>query len=379
MFFTLAVFSIWRLLGFIISFFAPQFIPYLGHFSYQKDLASINLPQFIKSFANFDGLFYLRIAEKGYSQFEHAFFPLYSILIKTLSPVFGRNDLILGLFISNLALLFALLVFKKYIDDLFKDKKLTYWVITFLLIFPTSFFFGSLYTESLFLLFTILTFYFLEKKKFVSASFFSILSSLTRFIGVFLFIPILIYVLNENSKTISKKIKAFLYIVSPIIGLGIYSTYLFFTTGNFLEFFTSQEAFSSGRTTKIILFPQVIYRYIKIFITANLNLQYFVASMEFFVFILFFTVICLQLYLIIKKRVRNTALLSLTAFSLINLLVPTFTGTFLSIPRFALMSLSFFIFIALIKNTFAKILIAIFFLLLHITLLALFIQGYFVA
>lgn len=379
MFFTLAVFSIWRLLGFIISFFAPQFIPYLGHFSYQKDLASINLPQFIKSFANFDGLFYLRIAEKGYSQFEHAFFPLYSILIKTLSPVFGRNDLILGLFISNLALLFALLVFKKYIDDLFKDKKLTYWVITFLLIFPTSFFFGSLYTESLFLLFTILTFYFLEKKKFVSASFFSILSSLTRFIGVFLFIPILIYVLNENSKTISKKIKAFLYIVSPIIGLGIYSTYLFITTGNFLEFFTSQEAFSSGRTTKIILFPQVIYRYIKIFITANLNLQYFVASMEFFVFILFFTVICLQLYLIIKKRVRNTALLSLTAFSLINLLVPTFTGTFLSIPRFALMSLSFFIFIALIKNTFAKVLIAIFFLLLHIVLLALFIQGYFVA
>lgn len=379
MLFVLILFFFWRILDLIVSFYAPQFILYLGHFSYQKDLASINLPQFIKSFANFDGLFYLRIAEKGYSQFEHAFFPLYSVLIKTISPVFGNNNLILGFFISNLALLLALLVFKKYIDILFKDKKLTYWVITLLLIFPTSFFFGSLYTESLFLLFMISTFYFLERKKYTLASIFSILSSLTRFVGVFLFIPILIYILNDTWKTFSKKIIAFLYVISPIIGLGLYSTYLFVTTGNFLEFFTSQEAFSAGRTTKIILFPQVIYRYIKIFITADLNFQYFVSSMEFFIFILFFTIISLQLYLIIKKGVKNTALLSLTIFSLINILVPTLTGTLLSIPRFGLMSLSFFLFIALIKNAFVKILIAIIFLVFHITLLALFIQGYFVA
>src|SRR3989344_8388676 len=135
------------------------------------------------------------------------------------------------------------------IDDLFKDKKLTYWVITFLLVFPTSFFFGSLYTESLFFLFMISTFYFLERKKYSLAAIFSILSSLTRLVGVFLFIPILIYVLNDQWKTISKKIKAFLYVISPFVGLGIYSTYLFVTTGNILEFFTSQEAFSSGRTT----------------------------------------------------------------------------------------------------------------------------------
>ena len=179
--------------------------------------------------------------------------------------------------------------------------------------------------------------------------------------------------------TVSKKIKAFFYVISPFVGLGIYSTYLYFTTGNFIEFFTSQEAFSAGRSTKIILFPQVIYRYIKIFITVKFNFQYLISSLEFLVFIMFISVISLQLYLIIKKRNKNIALLSLTIFSLINILLPTFTGTFLSIPRFALMSLSFFIFIALIKNVYIKTLIALIFLILHITLLAYFIQGYFIA
>ena len=200
MYFPLIIFLIWRLLDLLVSFFVPQFIPYLGFFSYQKDLAAINLPVFIKSFSNFDGLFYLRIAEKGYSQFEHAFFPLYPILIKYFSYIFN-NKLLVGLLISNLSFLFALFFLKKYLNDLFKDKNLSNWIITLLLVFPTSFFFGSLYTESLFLLFTILTFYSLHKKRFLSASLFSILSSLTRFVGVFLFIPILIYVINEKNKS----------------------------------------------------------------------------------------------------------------------------------------------------------------------------------
>ena len=378
MFFSLAIFSIWRLLDFAVSFFSPQFVPYLGFFSYQKDLAAINLPLFIRSFANFDGLFYLRIAEKGYSQFEHAFFPLYPLLIKYISYIFS-NKLIVGLLISNISFIFALFFLKKYLNELFKDTKLSNWIITLLLVFPSSFFFGSLYTESLFLLFTVLTFYLLHKKKIFIACIFSILAALTRFVGVFLFIPILIYVINESWNTISKKSKVFFYVISPLIGLGIYSTYLYFTTGNFIEFFTSQEAFSAGRSTKIILFPQVIYRYIKIFFTADYNLKYFISSIEFLIFILFFIVISLQLYLIIKKRSKNIALLSLTLFSLINILIPTFTGTFLSIPRFALISLSFFIFIALIKNIYIKTSIALFFLILHIVLLAYFIQGYFVA
>lgn len=378
MFFTLAMFFIWRILDLTVSFFAPQFIPYLGFFSYQKDLAAVNFPLFIKSFANFDGLFYLRIAEKGYSQFEHAFFPLYPLLIKYLSYIFN-NKLIIGLLISNISFIFAIFFLKKYLNDLFKDKKLSNWILIYLLLFPTSFFFGNLYTESLFLLFTVLTFYLLHKKRFFIASVFSVLSSLTRFVGVFLFVPILIYVIFENWKTIYKKIKVALYVISPFIGLGIYSIYLYFTTGNFIEFFTSQEAFSAGRSTKIILFPQVIYRYIKIFITADYNFQYFISSLEFSIFILFFTIISIQLYLIIKGKNKNIALLSLTIFSLINILLSTFTGTFLSIPRFALLSLSFFIFIGLLKSNLLKTLIALIFLILHIILLAFFIQGYFIA
>lgn len=369
----------WRFIDFLIAYYSPVFIPYLGHFSYVKDLAAINLPQFIRSFANFDGLFYIRIAEKGYSQFEHAFFPLYPILIKVLSPIFRGNTLISGLFLSNLAFFIALFIFKKYLDNIFKDKSVSVWTIVFLLLFPTSFFFGAVYTESLFFLFLIFCFYLLDRKKYAAASFFALLASLSRFIGVFLFIPILIYLLNDKSKGILKKIRTFFYSLSPFVGLGIYSTYLYLSTGNFFEFFTSQEAFSAGRSTKLIFFPQVIYRYLKIFFTADFNFQYFVSVMEFSIFILFLTVISIQLYLIFKKKSKNIALVSLSIFSFLNLLIPTLTGTFLSIPRFALMSLSFFIFIALINNKFIKTTIAVLFFIIHFILLTFFIQGYFIA
>ena len=373
------LFTIWRLFDFLIAYLVPHYLPYLGHFSYQKDLAAINLPNFIKSFANFDGLFYIRMAEKGYSQFEHAFFPLYPSLIKTLSPIFLENTLITGLIISNLAFLLALLIFKKYLGNVFKDKNIALWTIIFILLFPTSFFFGSVYTESLFFLLLVLCFYFLDKKKFTIASIFAILAALTRFIGVFLFIPILVYMLHAKLKGYRKKVQAFFYTLTPFIGLGIYSVYLYLTAGNFFEFFTSQEAFSAGRSTDIILFPQVIYRYLKIFLTAQINFQYFVATFEFLIFTSFLTIISIQIYLIFKKRSSNIALMSLSLFSLASLLIPTLTGTFLSVPRFALLSLSFFIFISLINNKFIKSTIAILFLIIHVTLLAFFIQGYFIA
>ncbi|MEX1052767.1 MAG: mannosyltransferase family protein [Patescibacteria group bacterium] len=379
MLFIFSIFLLWRAFDFVIAYFSPRFLPYLGHFSYVRDLDVIKLPDFIKSFANFDGLFYIRIAENGYSQFEHAFFPLYPGLINGLTTLFGGDSLIAGLIISNLAFLLALLIFKKYLENIFNNKNIAIWTIIFIILFPTSFFFGALYTESLFLLFSVLCFYFLDKKKFIRASVFAILASLTRFIGVFLFVPILVYILNTKLKDTRNKIQAFLYTLSPFIGLAIYSVYLYFTTGNFFEFFTSQEAFSAGRSTKLILFPQVIYRYIKIFITADVNFQYFISTLEFLVFLTFFVIISIQIYLIFKKQKLNIALLSLSLFSLINLLIPTFTGTFLSIPRFALISLSFFIFLSLIKNKFIKSTIVIIFFITHIVLLAFFIQGYFIA
>ena len=112
MLFILMPFIIWRFLDFIIAFISPRFIPYLGHFSYATDLLKSKLPQFIYSWANFDGMFMLRISQKGYQEFEQAFFPFYPLVIRSIYQLTRLDRILIGLFISNLSFLIGLVSFR---------------------------------------------------------------------------------------------------------------------------------------------------------------------------------------------------------------------------------------------------------------------------
>src|SRR3989304_9578488 len=90
-----------RLVDWLISYLAPFFIPYLGFFPYKEIAAQYNLPRFLTALANFDGAHYLLIAKNGYSQYQQAFFPLYPLLIRSLSFIFLNNYLLTALVISN--------------------------------------------------------------------------------------------------------------------------------------------------------------------------------------------------------------------------------------------------------------------------------------
>ncbi len=374
----ITLFIAWRLLDFFIAQIATYSIPYLGHFSHPSTLAIYNIPQWIKGFAQFDGIFYLRIAQNGYSQFEQAFFPLYPLLINALSPIFGGNHLIVSLIVANLSFLAALSVFRKYLLNILpaNQQKNIYFILLFLLLFPTSFFFGASYTESLFFLLLVSTFYFLHKKNFWLVASFAFLASLTRFVGVFLFIPILASLLQATGYRLQATRK-YLSIVSPFLGLGAYMLYLWQSTGDSFAFFTSQAAFGAGRSTQMVLVPQVIYRYLKIILTSTVNLGYFVALLELVVFLFVLTVLVVQLRDLLRSE--DKGLLGLNLFSIANLLVPTLTGTLGSIPRYGLLSLSFFVYIGMLKSAKIKLLLCIIFALLHVGLVSLFIQGYFVS
>ena len=374
----IALFLLWRALDFIIACYAPNFVSYLGRFSHPTTLDSYNIPRWIKGFAQFDGIFYLRIAQNGYSQFEQAFFPLYPLLIRSLSPVIMNSYLITSLLISNISFFIGLVVFRKYLEtvlpkNLRKDIK---YIILCLLLFPTSFFFGASYTESLFFLLVISTFYFLTQKNYLLVALFAFLASLTRFVGVLLFIPITIS-LVDSSKLKVISYKKLLILFSPFLGLGTYVYYLWRTTGDPLAFFNAQNAFGAGRSTHLILLPQVLYRYVKILITAQWNIGYFIALLELSIFTLVLTVLAFQLKEILGSK--NKSLLGLNLFSIANLLIPTFTGNLNSIPRYVLVSLSFFIYLGIIKSIGVRVLLCFIFLLLHVALVTLFIQGYFVS
>lgn len=393
---------IWRVFDFLIIFFSQKVIPYLGFFSYKDDLPSFNLPNWLSSLANFDGIHYIKIAKYGYSQYEQAFFPLYPALIKFLTPLFLNNQLLTGIIISNISFLFGLFFFYKYLKLIF-PRNSNILTVVFILFFPTSFFFGAVYTEGLFFLLLILTLYFLKKEQYLFVAIFAFLASTARLAGVFLIIPIIFYVIQESkvkSQNLKSKLKNFLYLIlntkylllilSPILGLASYCFYLWYSTGDLFFFFSSQPVFGAGRSTHLISFLQVYWRYFKIFFTANHDFKYFVSVIEFSFFSFVLIVLIFDLFKNLgiknlkfiencKLKIENYELLGLNLFSLINLILPTLTGTFLSIPRFSLMSLSFFIYLSQIKNVFIKYLIIGIFLIFHILLLGFFTQGYFIS
>jgi hypothetical protein len=438
------LYIVWRVFDFLILFLAPKFIPYLGFFPYKEILPLYHLPDWITKLANFDGTHYLLISQQGYMTYEQAYFPLYPLLIKLLTFV-TNNSFISGFLISNVFFILGLWMFYKYLLQTNQQKSdnshLTpnpyLLTIIFLLVFPTSFFFGAIYTEGLFFFLFVGSLYFLKKKNYVLAGIFAFLASLTRLIGVFLIIPIFVNLLRQFSvfnfqfsiKSKFSFIKFLKFIenfkfqisnlLAPLLGLFTYMLYLRITVKDPLYFLSSQPIFGAHRSTNLISLPQVYWRYFKILFTANHDFQFYVSMSEMIIFTIVFIVLIFDLLKNIRvinsksqapktKQIRNSNIniqnrfenwkfdnlnlfgnwklvignsnrLALSLFSLTNLLVPTLTGTFSSIPRYALFSISFFIFLGSIKNNLLKISIAILFAICHIVMLAYFGQGYFVS
>ena len=61
-------------------------------------------------------------------------------------------------------------------------------VVLLLLLFPTSIFFNAVYTESLFLLLSVASVYFIRKGRYREAGILGFLAALTRVTGVLLFV-----------------------------------------------------------------------------------------------------------------------------------------------------------------------------------------------
>lgn len=349
----------WRIFLFVIEqsrYIIPTRLTYFGI-----------IPQ-----ANFDGIYYLSISQYGYKGLDQAFFPLFPIAINLVGRITNLQPAASALMVSALSLFVSLYVLSKLIK-----KDLRYgnymWAIIFFLSFPTSFFFGAIYTESLFLALTLLSFYFARKGLFFIASLFGMFASATRVIGVFL-LPALVFEMYEQQRK-KKKINLLQYLVLCLIPVGLlsYMGFLWSKYGDPLLFVHIQSAFGAGRSNgTIILLPQVIYRYFKIFITVSTaNLTFWISCLELSTLILG----VLILYLAWRRGIRKSYVL----FSACALLFPTLSGTLSSLPRYALASFAVFIYLGMIKSKFIKVALIIMGLSLEGILAILFFQGYFIS
>lgn len=325
--------------------------------------------------ANFDGIHYLSIAKSGYQQYEQAFFPMFPLLINIIANIFRISYLNSGIILSHLFTVFSIFYLYKLLRIDF-NKKIVLFSILFFLFFPTSFFLVNVYTESLFLFLLFSSFYYARKNKFLLSSIFGAIACATRVVGIFIFPAILYeaYVFYKSLNKNSSKLKKLSLLYTLIIPSGLlsYMYYLYIKYNDALFFVHSQAEFTGRTGGKIILLPQVIWRYIKIFATVSIsNYDYWISFLE----MLFFILSLIVLYLSFKKGFRKSYLI----FSSLAILFPTLSGTLLSMPRFVLVSFVIYIYFASINNKIVKYAILFIGMILEILLSALFYRGYFIA
>jgi hypothetical protein len=192
-----------------------------------------------------DALWYMSIARNGYErepfnvdqQHTWAFFPLYPLLVSLAAKVTGEFSLTAAL-LSNTLLLAALIFMHKTVLLFGSDGGDADRAIFYTAAFPLSYFFSLPFTESLFLLLTVASFYFAQKDWWWRAGMFGALASATRLAGIFL-LPAL-FVLCWQRHDIRKAPWRLLSLCLVPLGLVCYMLYLRSITGNALAFLDIQ-------------------------------------------------------------------------------------------------------------------------------------------
>lgn len=345
---------------FAASALAPLFFNFKGGFPYIDELLrATNLPDFLWKWGNFDGVHYLYLSQHSYSADGlHVFFPVYPILIKVFSFIFG-SPLVSALIISNISFAISLCLFYILVKKNFTESSAR-WACLFLACFPTSFFFGAVYTESLFFVLLLVSF--------INTGVLGLLASFfaggTRLIGSLL-LPA--FALNR---------KLWLAGLASVLGLVLYMTFLWWAYQKPLGFLTSQSLFKNARASSLstlVTPPQVMWRYLKIFSTADPTAPAFkLAALEFGSFVFAAAILLLITF---KKKCPHPWIV----FSWLSFILPTLSGTFSSMPRYILLLFPIYIYLAELKNNYLKVSLLVMSTLGLFLCTVLFIQGYFIS
>ncbi len=367
------LFLVWRIWIFAFALLGVAFIPLHSRHFLGGGIENYSVNPLLWGWANFDGEHYLAIAQNGYKALEHSFFPLYPILIR----LFGGDSLVhlvwSGLVISNVFFLGSLFLFWKLLR-LDYSERVTFFSTVSLLAFPTSFYFGAVYTESMFLFFTLLFFYFVRKGFWWQGGILGAFASATRVFGILL-LPALIVEWWQKHRDVKYPSLNFIIGLMLIpLGMIAFMWFLYATTGSPLTFYTDLSPFGEQRGDGIVLLPQIFWRYAKIFLTVSRpDPLYFTVSIE------ALTAIFSLLGIVwgFTKKLR----ISYLSFTVLGYVIATLPGSFSSLPRYVLVLFPLFILLGLFLTNRGKILQLIF-LVISVILLTvetvLFMRGYWV-
>ena len=194
----------------------------------------------VEPFRNWDGTWYAMIADQGYTEqysATAAFFPLYPWLMNWGHELTGLPVETVGWFISRLAFLGALIFVSALVAGDF-DINIARWTVVAIAVFPTSFFFGAIYTESLFLFLAVFTLWAARKNDWLLAVIVCFLAVLTRSAGIMLGIPMAVLFAQQHGKDLKAWFPKVLLGIVPVLGLVVFGMVL---RSNGLGFFDWQD------------------------------------------------------------------------------------------------------------------------------------------
>ncbi len=325
--------------------------------NYAENMYVHKIPDsFLDKFSGWDGQLYIKIAEQGYA-FNHlqdgiidyTFYPFYPLLIRSFNYLF-HNSLISGLFISYLTSFIGIFFLYKLIRKDY-NSNIALKSILYILIFPAAIFLSAVYTEALFLMLVVMSFYFAREKSWPAAGILGFLASLTRVQGIFLFFPLLYMYLKDIGFKIKKISWNSLFLLLIPLGTFLFFLYLWIEIGNFFASIEAQKAW--GRT---LMFP-LLALFKRSFMDPSLH-RIDSSSVD----ALFGTIFLISLVFMYKKIRREYWIYSFFVW-----VIPLLSGSTLSLTRFLILSFPTFIYFALLgekSKAFHYILIVVFSLLL---------------
>ena len=282
--------------------------------------------------ALFDASNYITIAKYGYPNYQiglEAFFPIFPLLLRSVSfPLrflinYPFDIIVAGSFINILCFALALNFLKK-LARLDSTVKAANFSMIILILFPFSFFFLSLYTESLFLLLILASFYFARQGKWMVACIFACLVGAVRLPGLLIAPALLIEFLYQKNWSFKKSMPNLLWLLIAPLGTFFYFIYLQLYKGGYNVYFRAYNASWPNRKFSPLFFWTFLEPVYNAIFKHNAIRPNDIIGLAMIMFAIF------SIFCLIKYKARP----SYIAFSLLSFVLPLLSGSLDSVGRY---------------------------------------------
>ncbi len=196
--------------------------------------------------ARWDTAFYYSIAADGYgwnpASFSHqnvVFFPLYPLMMRWGGALLGGQPLVAGLIVSLLAFSGAIVLLHRLaVLELGEERAQS--AVVLLAAFPYALFYSVVYTESLFLLLTVGAFYAMKRGRLSAVAVCGLAAGLARPNGFWLALSLACLAFADRRRPM-----AYVAAFTPVLGVALFSFYLFARFGDALAWVHGQAAWGN--------------------------------------------------------------------------------------------------------------------------------------